>query len=122
MLWLFGEIWLWLFAAFVLGLALAGATYYAMRRRTTADGDRATGPTAPPLSDTERTTLMRRVDPDHDPAHGARRPPYGTEDAPAEGRLHGVLPLTPSEWRERNDWPDERDIAIAEENRPRPQG
>ena len=122
MLWLFGEIWLWLFAAFVLGLALAGATYYAMRRRSTANDDRTTTPTAPAASDTERTTLMRRVEPDHAPAHEGERPPFGTGEAPTVGRLHGVLPLTPSEWHARNEWPDERDIAIAEENRPRRQG
>ncbi|WP_197318848.1 hypothetical protein [Saccharomonospora sp. NB11] len=117
MLWLFGEIWLWLLAAFVLGLALAGLTFYSLRRRSAAGDETATDTTAPVprVSDSERTTLMRRVEP------GAAAPSHGDRTDESEGRVHGVLPLSSAEWHARNEWPDERDIALAEENRPRRQ-
>ncbi|EIF00697.1 hypothetical protein [Saccharomonospora glauca] len=114
MLWLFGEIWLWLLIAFVLGLALAAAAFLATKRRERTPADRPTEPTprVEDMSDTERTQFIRPVGP---------RPGTGpeAEERPDEGRRQGVLPVSSSEWHARNEWPDEHDIAAAEENRPR---
>ncbi|MEY7972612.1 hypothetical protein AB8O38_11500 [Saccharomonospora xinjiangensis] len=141
MLWLFGEIWLWLLVAFVLGLSMAAFAFLSARRYRRATADEERTDTTPRVTipdtvpDTERTQRIRRVGPqlhfgDRTPDQGTplessarSRPGYDLDEVPDEGRRAGVLPLTPSEWHARNEWPDERDIAgaekDAEENRPR---
>lgn len=127
MLWLFGEIWLWLLIAFVIGIALSAFTLVSARRTRTsgaaADDDlvttdrhapvpyspRTPGPAGPPVTEAERTRRIHRVADD-------------AEESPDQGHRRGVLPLSSAEWHARNEWPDERDMTAAEEsreNRPR---
>jgi hypothetical protein len=76
MWWLFGQLWLWLFAAFALG----AATSLLLTR------DRRTGST-PPVP-TEETRQLP-------PSHGEYAEP-GPQDDTGQGRWSGTLPL---------DWP-----------------
>lgn len=130
MLWLFGEIWLWLLIAFVLGLALAASAFLAMRRHRRASADdhptevtpRVAQPSEP--SETERTQRIHRIGPQ--PGPGERHSSSGhtgtgpeVDESPDEGRRQGVLPVSAAEWHVRNEWPDERDVTVVEENRPR---
>ncbi len=131
MLWLFGEIWLWLLIAFVLGLALAASAFLAMRRHRRASVDDRPTEVTPRVTDpseTERTQRIQRIGPQQAP--GERPSPSGAaagrtgtgpevDESPDEGRRQGVLPVSSSEWHVRNEWPDERDVTVAEENRPR---
>ncbi|WP_252365228.1 hypothetical protein [Saccharomonospora piscinae] len=130
MLWLFGEIWLWLLIAFVVGGVLAAVILRSVRTRSGAagTGEPATGSEQgryaasgrpEPEPEAERTQRIQRVAPQlrfGEPPPRARPEP---DDVPDEGSTHGILPLTASEWHARNEWPDDRDIAVAEENRPR---
>ena len=138
MLWLFGEIWLWLLIAFVLGGAIAAFVLFTGRRDrvVSEDGGTSSGtargetaaPRPPEPSDVERTQQIRRVEPQLQ--FGQRTPgqypspqPRPTPNAaPDEGRRQGVLPVSPSEWHARNEWPNEHDTEAAEEDRPRREG
>ncbi len=127
MLWLFGEIWLWLLIAFVLGGAIAAYILFSgLRKRETAEKGESTTASDSDVSATERTQLIRPVEPQ---PHFVQRPsrpspgPRPAEDTfPDEGRKQGGLPVSASEWHARNEWPNEHDTEAAEEDRPRREG
>lgn len=118
MLWLFGQIWLWLLLAFALGSGVTAFVFVILRRRaeeagradSAADGanrDRLSWP-----GDNEQTQRIARV---RLPARRINEDGRGVEEAeddagpPDLGHREGVLP-NHREWHERNEWPDEYDV------------
>lgn len=90
MLWLFGQIWVWLLVAFALGAALTALVLRPRPRRAEL------GRRPPPPESPERTRWIPAAAPTRD------------DEAPDHGHREGVLPGR-REWHARNEWPDERD-------------
>ncbi|WP_020669893.1 hypothetical protein [Amycolatopsis nigrescens] len=114
MLWLFGQIWLWLLLAFALGAALTALSLTRFRRR----------PGAPPESPAERTGVIseRPLAAEPEPYQAKDEPDWETVSR-TEGDLgyrEGVLPdladpapepAVPSqaEWSSEPAWPRDED-------------
>ncbi|MEC3982278.1 hypothetical protein [Amycolatopsis sp. H20-H5] len=137
MLWLFGQIWLWLLVAFLLGAVLTWAVLTLLRREGRQPAEdlpermddeppprfaEDPGPTAE--SQAEKTQLIpaARVD-DYEQGDGYEDEPY---EPAVTGHREGVLPRPPGEPEWRNEqtgaegepaWPRPEDLP-ASEHRP----
>ncbi|MFF5989860.1 hypothetical protein [Prauserella flavalba] len=111
MLWLFGQIWLWLLISFALG---AGLTALLFRRPSRQRPYERHSPplAAPPPAEEEATR--------HLPTVGALPPvvPDASEPPPDLGHQEGTLPPRRA-WHVRNEWPDEDDAAASEDRQSR---
>lgn len=102
MVWLFGQIWLWLIAAFVLGALTSWLLLRTTRRPRPAPVQETYEPEPEP-SAAEQTQFI--------PAAWAQHRPDRTEDAYADeepepvGHREGHLPLPPQRDAEAEDWP-----------------
>ncbi|MBK1785315.1 hypothetical protein [Prauserella cavernicola] len=102
MLWLFGQIWVWLLVSFALGAGLTALLLGGRRRRREPSARSA----APRPTAAEQTGNL--------PVTGAlpavRRPDRHAEPEPEEGSLPSRR-----DWHTRNEWPDEQDARDAME-------
>lgn len=112
MLWLAGQIWLWLLISFALG---AGITGFLLTRRRSAAPDSAGQ--RPVRSGTERTEAPERISGDI-PLPGPAYDRFEARDATRDddmtqqihlGRQSGTLP-SGAGWHARNEWPREEDV------------
>jgi hypothetical protein len=109
MVWLFGQIWLWLLIAFVLG----ALTSWLFLRTTQRPRPEEPAPEAPePEAAAERTQFI--------PAAWAQqeRPPahhdYEDDEPEPAGHREGHLPLPPQRGADAEDWPTEDEPAWPE--------
>ncbi|NIJ10243.1 cytoskeletal protein RodZ [Saccharomonospora amisosensis] len=111
MLWLFGQIWLWLLLAFALGAGVTAFIFVILKRRAEQAEH-----TAPPSTsalrqpseqdDNEQTQRIARV---RVPVRQFEEDDEDDAGPPDLGYREGVLP-NHREWHERNEWPDEYDV------------
>ncbi|PXY31038.1 hypothetical protein [Prauserella muralis] len=132
MLWLFGQIWLWLLLSFALGAGLTALVLTQTRGRT-RDREQAGEPAGeapapapppvnPPLAAEETQQLPTAATRAPEPGPGPEPEPGPDEAGPPDlGHREGTLP-TRREWHQRNEWPDEQDVAESEDWRPRHSG
>jgi hypothetical protein len=112
MLWLAGQIWLWLLISFALGAGITG--FLLTRRRRSAP---ASPEQRPVQARPERTEAPQRISGDI-PLPG---PAYDRFDARDDdmtqqihlGRQSGTLPPG-GDWHSRNEWPREEDVSTTE--------
>ncbi|WP_103351216.1 hypothetical protein [Amycolatopsis sp. CA-128772] len=121
MLWLFGQIWLWLVVAFALGALTSWLLLRAAQRPKPApepepEYEPEYEPAPPPLS-TEQTQFIPAAWAQHEPE---RRPPAPDEPEPV-GHREGHLPLPPQRGAEAEDWPTEDEPAWPESEEATPQ-
>ncbi|PXY37161.1 hypothetical protein DI005_36910 [Prauserella sp. PE36] len=105
MLWLFGQIWLWLLISFALGAGLTALLFRRPARQRPPERP-VPPPAAPPPAEAEETR--------HLPATGALLP----EPSPDHSHQEGTLPPRRA-WHVRNEWPDEQDAAASEDQESR---
>jgi hypothetical protein len=126
MLWLFGQIWLWLVIAFALGAGLTALVATAARRRR----EPAVGDTAPSRSEAEFDDGYDEYD-DYDEVDDERH--YLDVPPPDVGHREGTLPggtglperedvYASSYWHADPDWPQEHDLSSDGDGRQRQDG
>jgi hypothetical protein len=119
MMWLFGQIWLWLIAAFALG----ALTSWLLLRTTTKKPEPAPEPEheyEPEPSPAEQTQFIPAAWTQAEPDRPA--PPDDVEDEPEPvGHREGRLPLPPQRGAQDEDWPTEDEPAWPEAEDPAPQ-
>ncbi|MEV6831393.1 hypothetical protein [Amycolatopsis sp. NPDC051102] len=120
MVWLFGQIWLWLIVAFALG-ALTSWLLQRVAHRPRPQPEPEPEPEAqyeppPPLS-TEQTQFIPAAWAQHAPEP---RPAAADEPEPV-GHREGHLPLPPQRGAEAEDWPTEDEPAWPESEEATPQ-
>ncbi|PRX50321.1 hypothetical protein B0I33_102442 [Prauserella shujinwangii] len=116
MLWLFGQIWLWLLLAFALGVALTVLVLAPWRRRLSREpaGESDFAEAEGFGASTERTELLVPISPPPGPPESpAGYPEDEPTEPPDHGHREGTLPGR-EEWHARNEWPDEHDVPEAE--------
>jgi hypothetical protein len=113
MMWLFGEIWLWLIVAFALGALTSWLLLRATPRpepppaEPEAEPEPLYEPAPPPPLSVEQTQFIPAAWAQHEPE---ARPP--ATDAPEPvGHREGRLPLPPQRGPEAEDWPTEDEPA-----------
>ncbi|MEV7093388.1 hypothetical protein AB0M80_11180 [Amycolatopsis sp. NPDC051045] len=115
MMWLFGQIWLWLIVAFALGALTSWLLLRAAQRpqaqpiEPEAEPEPQYEPAPPPLS-VEQTQFIPAAWAQHEPEN---RPPAADEPEPV-GHREGRLPLPPQRGAEAEDWPTEEEPAWPE--------
>jgi hypothetical protein len=128
MLWLFGQIWVWLLIAFLLGAAVASLVFTAMNRRRddepTGRYDDVEDPVLP-VEETEFIPATAEYDEHYeDPPRPAEYPPRPQNDWPPEdvddsGHREGRLPPVNRQPAWRTDVEDPAWPSAAEEDWPR---
>jgi hypothetical protein len=110
MMWLFGEIWLWLIVAFALGALTSWLLLRTVQRPKPEPPPEPRYEPEPEPSAAEQTQFI--------PAAWAQHPPKEPDqdvDAPEPvGHREGLLPLPPQRGPEAEDWPTEEEPAWPE--------
>ncbi|MET8852919.1 hypothetical protein [Amycolatopsis sp. NPDC004625] len=123
MVWLFGQIWLWLVVAFALGALTSWLLQRAVQRpRPQPAPEREPEPEpdyepVPPPGSAEQTQFIPAAWAQHPPE---QRPPATDEPEPV-GHREGHLPLPPQRGAEAEDWPTEDEPAWPESEEATPQ-
>jgi hypothetical protein len=123
MMWLFGQIWLWLIVAFGLGALTSWLLLRSAHRpepqlaEPEAEPEPEYEPAVPPPLSVEQTEFIPAAWAQHEPE---ARPPAPDEPEPV-GHREGRLPLPPQRGADAEDWPAEDEPAWppAEEAAPR---
>jgi hypothetical protein len=115
MMWLFGQIWLWLILAFALG-ALTSWLVLRTTRRPEPKPEAAPAPAPEPRYEPPEPSAAEQTQ--FIPAAWAQHPrpePEQDADAPEPvGHREGRLPLPPQRGAEAEDWPTEEEPAWPE--------
>jgi hypothetical protein len=121
MMWLFGQIWLWLIVAFALGALTSWlvlrATPHARpdlppEHEYEAEYEHEPEPVVPDPLSTEQTQFIPAAWAQHEPTRTTAFPDEG-EPEPA-GHREGQLPLPPQRGPQAEDWPTEDEPAWPE--------
>ncbi|MEU4252070.1 hypothetical protein AB0F15_32085 [Amycolatopsis sp. NPDC026612] len=126
MVWLFGQIWLWLIVAFALGAltswlvlrTAAGAkpgSEPAYESTPEPDDEPRYEPAPPPLS-VEQTQFIPAAWAQHEP--GPRADVHDDEEPDPVGHREGNLPLPPQRGPQAEDWPTEEEPAWPQADEP----
>lgn len=124
MLWLFGQIWLWLILAFALG---ALTSWLVLRKAKPAEPRGAAEAEAPyePEPEPRYDEPLAAEQTQFIPAAWAQGPPKEPGEADDEpepaGHHEGHLPLPPQRGAEAEDWPTEEEPAWPESEEATPQ-
>ncbi|MCR6484372.1 hypothetical protein M8542_16230 [Amycolatopsis sp. OK19-0408] len=120
MLWLFGEIWLWLVIAFALG-ALTSWLVLRATQRPKAEPHPVYEPEPEPAPEpAEQTQFIPAAWVHPEPDHPVERHFPDDEHEP-EGHREGHLPLPPQRGPQAEDWPTEEEPAWPEAEDATPQ-
>ncbi|WP_410669840.1 hypothetical protein [Amycolatopsis sp. cmx-4-68] len=120
MMWLFGQIWLWLVVAFALGALTSWLVLRATQHPRPAphepeaeyEHEHEPEPVAPDPLSTEQTQFIPAAWAQHEPT---RTDAFPGEDEPEPvGHREGRLPLPPQRGPQAEDWPTEDEPAWPE--------
>jgi hypothetical protein len=117
MLWLFGQIWLWLIVAFVLGALTAWLVLRTAPRPKPEPPGEAGEPAEQyeptPLA-AEQTQFIPAAWAQHAPDRADDRFPGEEQETGPDGHREGRLPLPPQRGAQAEDWPTEEEPAWPE--------